>query len=59
MTPEKLVAELDKTINVPGIANVCVPLIRNRLDMLATGNNIADIECVAQQIEQIVKTVRR
>lgn len=68
MTPEKLVAELDKTVNVPGIANVWVPPIRNRLDMLATGikspvgikvngNNIADIERVAQQIEQVVKTV--
>lgn len=68
MTPEKLVDELDKTVNVPGIANVWVPPIRNRLDMLATGikspvgikvngNNIADIERVAQQIEQVVKTV--
>lgn len=68
MTPEKLVAELDKTVNVPGIANVWVPPIRNRLDMLATGikspagikvngNNITDIERVAQQIEQVVKTV--
>jgi len=68
MTPEKLVEELDKTVSVPGIANVWVPPIRNRLDMLATGikspvgikvngNNIADIERVAQQIEQVVKTV--
>lgn len=68
MTPEKLVEELDKTVRVPGIANVWVPPIRNRLDMLATGikspvgikvngNNIADIERVAQQIEQVVKTV--
>lgn len=68
MTPEKLVDELDKTVSVPGIANVWVPPIRNRLDMLATGikspvgikvngNNIADIERVAAQIEQIVKKV--
>lgn len=68
MTPEKLIDELDKTVSVPGIANVWVPPIRNRLDMLATGikspvgikvngNNIADIERVAQQIEQVVKTV--
>lgn len=68
MTPEKLVEELDKTVSLPGIANVWVPPIRNRLDMLATGikspvgikvngKNIADIERVAQQIEQVVKTV--
>lgn len=68
MTPEKLIDELDKTVSVPGISNVWVPPIRNRLDMLATGikspvgikvngNNIADIERVAQQIEQVVKTV--
>ncbi|WP_230352167.1 efflux RND transporter permease subunit [Lelliottia sp. WAP21] len=68
MTPEKLVEELDKTVSVPGIANVWVPPIRNRLDMLSTGikspvgikvngNNLADIERVAGQIEQIVKQV--
>ena len=68
MTPEKLIDELDRTVSVPGIANVWVPPIRNRLDMLATGikspvgikvngNNIADIERVAQQIEQVVKSV--
>lgn len=68
MTPEKLVAELDRTVAIPGIANVWVPPIRNRLDMLATGikspvgikvngDNIADIEQVARQIEQVVKTV--
>lgn len=68
MTPVKLVEELDKVVSIPGIANVWVPPIRNRLDMLATGikspvgikvngSNIADIERVAAQIEQIVKQV--
>ncbi|ABP59838.1 efflux RND transporter permease subunit [Enterobacter sp. 638] len=68
MTPAKLVEELDKIVSIPGIANVWVPPIRNRLDMLATGikspvgikvngSNIADIERVAAQIEQIVKQV--
>ncbi|KMK10848.1 cation transporter [Pluralibacter gergoviae] len=68
MTPEKLVEELDKTVQLPGIANVWVPPIRNRLDMLATGikspvgikvngNSLADIERVAMQIERVVKTV--
>ena len=68
MTPAKLVEELDNTVSVPGVANVWVPPIRNRLDMLATGikspvgikvngNSTADIETVARQIEQVVKTV--
>ncbi|MCU6681512.1 efflux RND transporter permease subunit [Leclercia sp. H6W5] len=68
MTPEKLVEELDRTVQLPGIANVWVPPIRNRLDMLATGikspvgikvngNNLADIERVARQIEQVVMQV--
>lgn len=68
MTPAKLVEELDKIVSIPGIANVWVPPIRNRLDMLATGikspvgikvngSNITDIERVAAQIEQIVKQV--
>jgi Cu(I)/Ag(I) efflux system membrane protein CusA/SilA len=37
MTPEKLVEELDRTVKVPGLANVWMPPIRNRIDMLATG----------------------
>ncbi|WP_411705503.1 efflux RND transporter permease subunit [Edaphovirga cremea] len=68
MTMDKLVSELDRTVNLPGIANVWVPPIRNRLDMLATGikspvgikvngSNIQQIEQVAQQIEQVVKRV--
>ncbi|MCG8706931.1 efflux RND transporter permease subunit [Brenneria sp. 4F2] len=68
MTMDKLIAELDSTVNIPGIANVWVPPIRNRLDMLATGikspvgikvngNNIQDIERIAAQIEQVVKKV--
>jgi Cu(I)/Ag(I) efflux system membrane protein CusA/SilA len=37
MTPAKLVEELDRTVRVPGLTNVWVPPIRNRIDMLATG----------------------
>ena len=37
MTPERLVAELDQRLQIPGLANVWVPPIRNRIDMLATG----------------------
>jgi Cu(I)/Ag(I) efflux system membrane protein CusA/SilA len=37
MTPDKLVEELDRVVKVPGLSNVWVPPIRNRIDMLATG----------------------
>ncbi|QKJ87631.1 efflux RND transporter permease subunit [Paramixta manurensis] len=68
MTREKLIRELDSVVSVPGIANVWVPPIRNRLDMLSTGikspvgikvngNDIQQIERVAEQIEQVVRKV--
>ncbi|MER8170520.1 efflux RND transporter permease subunit, partial [Acinetobacter baumannii] len=37
MTPDKLIKELDKAVQVPGLTNIWVPPIRNRIDMLATG----------------------
>ncbi|MCX4137292.1 efflux RND transporter permease subunit [Paraburkholderia sp. SEWSISQ10-3 4] len=68
MTPEKLVDELDRTVKVPGLSNVWVPPIRNRLDMLSTGiktpvgvkisgPDLGQIDKVATQIEAAVKTV--
>ena len=68
MTPEKLVDELDRVVKVPGLANLWVPPIRNRIDMLATGikspigvkvsgSNLEQIDRVAREIETIAKTV--
>ncbi|MDR0805915.1 MAG: efflux RND transporter permease subunit [Enterobacteriaceae bacterium] len=68
MTMEKLINELDSAVQLPGIANIWVPPIRNRLDMLATGikspvgikvngDNIQKIEKVAAEIELIVRKV--
>jgi len=68
MTVEKLMAELDAKVKVPGLANIWIPPIRNRIDMLATGikspigvkvagNNLTEIDQVAQQIAQIAKSV--
>jgi copper/silver efflux system protein len=68
MTPDKLVAELDKAVQVPGLSNLFVPPIRNRIDMLATGikspigvkvtgTDLATIDRVAGQIEQVAKGV--
>ncbi len=68
MTPSRLVDELDKVVRIPGLANIWVPPIRNRIDMLATGikspigikvsgTSLAVIDQVAQQIERTVKRV--
>jgi Cu(I)/Ag(I) efflux system membrane protein CusA/SilA len=68
MTPEKLVGELDARLTVPGLSNVWVPPIRNRIDMLATGikspvgikisgADPAVIDRVAQEVEREVRTV--
>jgi Cu(I)/Ag(I) efflux system membrane protein CusA/SilA len=68
LTQDMLVAELDRIVQVPGLANIWVPPIRNRIDMLATGikspvgvkvagTNLAEIERVAAQIERVVKDV--
>ncbi|GAA5786316.1 efflux RND transporter permease subunit [Chitiniphilus shinanonensis] len=68
MTPDRLVAELDRVVQVPGLANIWVPPIRNRIDMLATGikspigikvsgSDLAQIEQAALQIERIAKAV--
>ncbi len=68
MTPERLVEELDRAVKVPGLANIWIPPIRNRIDMLATGikspigvkvsgTNLADIDRIAAQVEKIAKGV--
>ena len=68
MTSEKLLDELDRTVRVPGLTNVWVPPIRNRIDMLATGikspigvkvagTDLLDIDAVAYRIEQVAKSV--
>jgi len=68
MTPAKLVEELDRTVRVPGLTNVWVPPIRNRIDMLATGikspigvkvsgSNLAEMDRIAASIERVARTV--
>ncbi|MDO9273909.1 MAG: efflux RND transporter permease subunit [Rugosibacter sp.] len=68
MTPEKLVEELDRAVKVPGLSNIWVPPIRNRIDMLATGikspigvkvsgSSLAEIDKVTQAVEQVAKAV--
>ena len=68
MTPDKLVAELDARVKVPGLANFWIPPIRNRIDMLATGikspvgikvagSDVAEIDRTAKRIEEVVRKV--
>ncbi|HSG74705.1 MAG TPA: efflux RND transporter permease subunit [Burkholderiales bacterium] len=68
MTPEKLIEELDRLVQFPGLANLWIPPIRNRIDMLATGiksplgikvsgDDLGAIEGAAASIERAVKTV--
>jgi Cu(I)/Ag(I) efflux system membrane protein CusA/SilA len=68
MTTDKLIEEMDRLVRVPGLANIWIPPIRNRIDMLATGikspvgikvagTNLKEIDRIALQVERIVKGV--
>ncbi|MPZ46504.1 MAG: CusA/CzcA family heavy metal efflux RND transporter, partial [Betaproteobacteria bacterium] len=68
MTPEKLVEELDRIVKVPGLSNIWVPPIRNRIDMLATGikspvgvkiagTDLKELDRLAAEVERVVKNV--
>ncbi|MBT9502351.1 MAG: efflux RND transporter permease subunit [Burkholderiaceae bacterium] len=68
MTPEKLIEELDAAVKIPGLSNIWIPPIRNRIDMLATGikspigvkvtgSDLRVIDRIAAEVEQIAKTV--
>jgi len=68
MTTDKLVAELDKALQFPGVSNAWTMPIKARIDMLATGirtpvgvkvfgNDLAELEQVARQIEAVLRTV--
>src|SRR5216117_373689 len=54
MTPDKLVEELDRIVTVPGLSNIWVPPIRNRIDMLATGiKSPVGVKVAGMDTEQI------
>ncbi len=68
MTTDKLIAEMDKALQFPGVANAWTMPIKNRLDMLATGirtpigikvfgKNLDEMERLAKDIEAVVKNV--
>jgi Cu(I)/Ag(I) efflux system membrane protein CusA/SilA len=68
MNIDKLIAEMDKSLQFPGMANSWTMPIKARLDMLATGirtpigikvygKDLEGIERVARDIEAVVKNV--
>jgi Cu(I)/Ag(I) efflux system membrane protein CusA/SilA len=68
LTQDQLVNELDRIVKVPGLSNIWVPPIRNRIDMLATGikspvgvkvagTDLATIDRVTGEIEKALKDV--
>ncbi len=68
MTQEKLVEELDRVVRVPGLTNIWIPPIRNRIDMLATGikspigvkvagTNLTEIDAATEAVERVAKDV--
>jgi copper/silver efflux system protein len=68
MSREKLVKELDGKLIIPGMANVWVQPIRNRIDMLSTGiktpvgikiggADLATLEKLGQEVERLMKRV--
>ncbi len=68
MTPERLVDELDRRVKLPGLANIWVPPIRNRIDMLATGikspigvkvsgSDLAELDRIAHDVETVARSV--
>jgi len=68
MTTDKLIAEMDAALQFPGISNAWTMPIKARIDMLSTGirtpigikvfgNDLAEMERLAKEIEAVVKTV--
>ena len=68
LTMDGLIAELDKALQFPGVANAWTMPIKARTDMLSTGirtpigikvfgKNLEEMEALAKQIETVVKAV--
>jgi copper/silver efflux system protein len=68
MDIDKLVAEMDKALQFPGVANAWTMPIKARIDMLSTGirtpigikvfgKDLDGMEALAKEIEAVVKTV--
>jgi Cu(I)/Ag(I) efflux system membrane protein CusA/SilA len=68
MDTDKLIAEMDRALQFPGVANSWTMPIKARIDMLSTGirtpigikvfgKNLEEMEHLAKEIEAVVRTV--
>jgi Cu(I)/Ag(I) efflux system membrane protein CusA/SilA len=68
MTVEKLKQELNSRVKLPGISNIWVMPIKNRIDMLATGiktpvgikiagPDLGEIESIGKRIEDVIHNI--
>jgi len=68
MTIDKLIAEMDRAVQLPGVSNAWTMPIKARIDMLSTGirtpigikvfgKDLDEIGKLAKEIESVVKTV--
>src|SRR5438105_8773912 len=68
MTIDKLIAEMDRALQFPGVSNAWTMPIKARIDMLSTGirtpvgvkvlgTDLAEMDKIARQIEAVLRTV--
>ncbi len=68
LTREKLIAEMDEKLRMPGVTNIWTQPIINRIDMLTTGirsqvgikifgNDLETLEDISRRLADVVKTV--
>ena len=68
MSIDKIISELDKAVQLPGVSNAWTMPIKARIDMLSTGirtpigikvfgRNLVEMEKLAKSIESVVKSV--
>jgi Cu(I)/Ag(I) efflux system membrane protein CusA/SilA len=68
MTLEKLKQEMNERVKIPGISNIWVMPIKNRIDMLATGiktpvgikvagPDLDEIQAIGKRIEEVIKEI--
>jgi copper/silver efflux system protein len=68
VTVDSLIAEMDKALQFPGVSNAWTMPIKARIDMLSTGirtpvgvkvfgTDLGEMERVAREVEQVLKTI--
>ncbi len=68
MTVDKLIADMDRSLQFPGVSNAWTMPIKARIDMLSTGirtpvgvkvigTDLAEMDKLARQIEAVIRTV--